>query len=151
MHQVNFLIFRAYVENENQDPPIVLELYDNGAGSDTIANDGIYSRYFARYDGNNGRYTLRCQVKGDSDTEFVTQKSGAKSVIADLVSRTYPLKPNTATSPVCCGSNIGNDVKTSPTGDFSRKSQGNSFKVKNVPKGDGFPPSKVTDLKVESY
>ena len=53
---------------------------DNGAGSDLIANDGIYSKYFTRYDGFNGRYTFRCQVKGDDDTMFVTQKSGAKSV-----------------------------------------------------------------------
>ena len=77
---VNFISFRALIEREDQDLAIRIDLSDNGAGSDLIANDGIYSKYFTRYDGFNGRYTFRCQVKGDDDTMFVTQKSGAKSV-----------------------------------------------------------------------
>ena len=123
---------------------------DKGAGSDQIANDGIYSRYFSRYDGFNGRYTLRCQVKGDDDTNFITQKSGTKSIL-DITadSKSYPLNP-TPTSPVCCGSSTGNNVETSPTGNFTRKTNGNSFKVKNAPpaNSDSFPPSKVSNLQL---
>ena len=77
---INQNVFRALIEREDQNEAIRIDLSDNGAGSDLIANDGIYSKYFTRYDGFNGRYTFRCQVKGDDDTMFVTQKSGAKSV-----------------------------------------------------------------------
>ena len=69
------------IEREDQNEAIRIDLRDTGAGSDQIANDGIYSRYFSRYDGFGGRYTLRCQVKGDDETNFITQKSGAKSIL----------------------------------------------------------------------
>ena len=65
-------------EDSNQQP-ITLDLFDNGGGSDLVANDGIYSRYFTKYNGN-GRYSLKCQVKGDSDTGFITEKEGTFSV-----------------------------------------------------------------------
>ena len=144
------LFYRALIEREDQDEAIRIDLRDKGAGSDQIANDGIYSRYFSRYDGFDGRYTLRCQVKGDDETNFITQKSGTKSIqeiTAD--SKSYPLNP-TATSPVCCGSSTGNNVETQPTGNFTRKTNGNSFKVKNAPLPgyDAFPPSKVSNLKL---
>ena len=127
------IVPRALVEREDQNEAIRIDLKDSGAGSDLISNDGIYSRYFTRYDGFDGRYTFRCQVKGDDDTTFVTQKNGAKSVIHNSKKgRSYPLKPSAATSPVCCGSSIGNNVITEPTGDFTRKVNGNSFKVRNA-------------------
>ena len=50
--------YRALIEREDQEEAIRIDLRDKGAGSDQIANDGIYSRYFSRYDGFNGRYTL---------------------------------------------------------------------------------------------
>jgi len=53
---------RAFVESGDEPQPITLDLFDNGSGSDLIANDGIYSRFFVKYDGKNGDYTLRCQV-----------------------------------------------------------------------------------------
>ena len=146
----NYLFYRALIEREDQAEPIRIDLRDKGAGSDQIANDGIYSRYFSRYDGFNGRYTLRCQVKGDDETNFITQKSGTKSIqeiTAD--SKSYPLNP-TPTSPVCCGSSTGNNIETQPTGNFTRKINGNSFKVKNAPAADSdlFSPSKVSNLRL---
>ncbi len=142
------------IENDSQEEAIRIPLYDNGAGADQILNDGIYTRYFTRYNGQDGRYTLRCQVIGDENTMFVTQKNGVKSLEENSgQGRTYPLKPSSSTSPVCCGSSIGN-VDTEPTGDFARKATGTSFKVQNNtapgPDQDFFPPSKVTDLKVSS-
>ena len=148
--RVKLIIFyRAFIEREDQNEAIQIDLRDKGAGSDQIANDGIYSRYFSRYDGFNGRYTLRCQVKGDDDTNFITQKSGTKSILGPADSRSYPLN-TTATSPVCCGSSTGNNVETQPTGAFTRKANGNSFKVIKAPPvdSDTFPPSKVSNLKL---
>ena len=143
----NTLHFRALIEREGQEEPVRLDLQDNGAAADQIFNDGIYSRYFTRYDGTDGRYTLRCQVKGDDETEFVTQKSGVKSVTAKP-SRSYPLDPMGGGSAVCCGSSIGENVETESTGNFTRKTNGNSFKVNNAANaGDFLPPSKVSNLK----
>ena len=49
-------------------PPMELELPDSGAGADFIKNDGLYSRYFTHYTGR-GRYSVKCQVVGDGDTQ----------------------------------------------------------------------------------
>ena len=49
-------------------PPLDMELPDNGAGADFIKNDGLYSRYFTHYTGR-GRYSVKCQVVGDGDTQ----------------------------------------------------------------------------------
>ena len=117
---------RALIYKDNSNQPIHLDLFDNGSGSDIVANDGIYSRYFTQYNGHNGRYSLKCQVKGDEETGFIVQKNGAKSIGNSI--KTYPSKPS-ITSPVCCGSSSGDDIKTESTGNFTRKATGISFKV----------------------
>ena len=61
---------RAYVEQEGQTVPIELKLIDDGSGADNIADDGIYSRFFAHYNGVSGRYTLRCQVNNQKRNLF---------------------------------------------------------------------------------
>ena len=121
-------------KEDSNEQPITLDLFDNGSGSDLVANDGIYSRYFTKYDGN-GRYSLKCQVKGDSDTGFIAEKEGTFSVqsfeterLFHRSIRTYPAIPS-PTSPACCGSSSGDNIKTDPTGNFTRKATGNSFKV----------------------
>jgi hypothetical protein len=126
-------LLRALIENENQEQALRLDLFDAGSGSDNVANDGIYSRYFTKYDGNNGRYTLRCQVKGNDDTNFITEKEGAIKLAnldhTRILERSYPLKPVAGSSPVCCGSSTGENVATKPTGNFTRQAGGVSFKV----------------------
>lgn len=104
-----------------------MDLFDKGTGSDYVANDGVYSRYFTKYNGNNGRYTVKCQVKGDENTNFISQKAGAKKV--GPKGRSYPLNPTGGSSPVCCGSTSGSNIKTEPTGNFTRVATGPSFKV----------------------
>jgi len=46
---------KAYIERPQESgeplPALELELMDNGAGADTIQNDGIYTRYFTKYTG----------------------------------------------------------------------------------------------------
>ena len=55
--------FRAYVTYEEDSEPVALELSDNGRGADLIAEDGIYSAYFTKYNVETGRYTLECEVQ----------------------------------------------------------------------------------------
>ena len=45
----------------------VLELLDNGIGADATKDDGVYSKFFA-YPNQQGRYTVKCQVKSNHNT-----------------------------------------------------------------------------------
>ena len=78
---IDFSLKRALIESDGQNQAIRIELYDTGSGADQVSNDGIYSRYFSKYESTDDtRFTLRCQVIGDEDTNFVTSKSGAKTL-----------------------------------------------------------------------
>ena len=85
-------------------------------------------------------------MNGDENTNFVTSKSGVKPL---GVLKSYPLDPTDSTAAVCCGSTIGKNIKTEPTGNFTRLATGKSFKALTPPgpNNDVFPPGKVTDLK----
>ena len=85
-------------------------------------------------------------MNGDENTNFVTSKSGVKPL---GILKSYPLDPTDSTAAVCCGSTIGENIKTEPTGNFTRLATGKSFKALNPPgpNDDVFPPGKVTDLK----
>jgi len=157
----------AYIERENEKQPIEIQLLDNGSGADNVGNDGLYSRYFTRYDGKKGRYTLRCKVKGTKDSSYVPG--------GDFVSRgqirskrdvllvgpraqpnghvsAYPKSPGS--TPICCGSDSGlSQLAGKSTGDFERNNNVGSFKVVNVPPAgtDTYPPNSITDLKVGTY
>ncbi|XP_070642274.1 calcium-activated chloride channel regulator 1 isoform X2 [Bos indicus] len=56
----------AIIETEDGHQ-VTLELWDNGAGADTVKNDGIYSRYFTDYRGN-GRYSLKVHAEARNNT-----------------------------------------------------------------------------------
>ncbi|NWR75797.1 CLCA1 regulator, partial [Centropus unirufus] len=47
--------------------PVTLELLDNGAGADTMKDDGIYSRFFTALQGS-GRYRLQVSAHGRNAT-----------------------------------------------------------------------------------
>ena len=106
------MFLRALIEREDENQPSIrLDLFDNGSGPDFVANDGIYTRYFTNYDGKNGRYSLKCQVKANENTGFIVQKGGAKGIISNNPNeKTYPLVPGEGASPICCGSSSGNNV-----------------------------------------
>merc|ERR1711962_112605 len=56
----------AHIQRDGYSQPQEISLTDSGAGSDNVANDGIYSRYFTSfYTGTsaNTRYTLKCFVE----------------------------------------------------------------------------------------
>ena len=150
----SFYISRAIIEREDEPIPLTVTLKDEGYGADQIANDGIYSRYFTQlssHDNTTTRYTLRCQVVGDESTSVVEEKVRAIDLKA---SKSYPLNPNSPvqTNPICCGSSIGEDIVTQPTGEFTRVANGYSFRVINPPdtNQDLYPPGQVTDLSVET-
>jgi len=133
----------AYIEQEGADAPIELTLYDKGAAPDSIANDGLYARYFTKFEPNaeNTRYTLKCQVEGTDDSQINQGFIDARDHM-----RSLPNRPSSE-SPVCCGSDaLREDSILSPTGNFKRLSSGGSIEMKNANKVD-YPPGQVNDLR----
>merc|ERR1719391_506078 len=128
--------------NSTPQPPIQIQLLDNGSGADKIKNDGTYTRYFAKYTGK-GRYSVRCQVSGDDETGV---NDGFTS------SRVFPKIPDPH-SPLCCGSDaMPPGSKKTPTGNFTRQAAGGAFQVTNDVDmdADNTPPGRVTDLQANN-
>ena len=133
----------AYIEKEGASAPIVLTLFDEGADPDSIANDGLYARYFTKFEPNavNTRYTLKCQVEGTDNSQINQGFIDARENM-----RSLPNIP-TSDSPMCCGSDtLREDSILSPTGDFRRSSSGGSIEIVNADKA-AYPPGTVKDLR----
>uniref|UniRef100_A0A4X2LWU2 Uncharacterized protein n=1 Tax=Vombatus ursinus TaxID=29139 RepID=A0A4X2LWU2_VOMUR len=124
-----------------------LALWDNGAGADTVKNDGIHSGYFRSYQ-ENGRYSLKVLVQARNNTARLSMRS-----------------PQSCAMYVPGYVNHGEIVLNSPRPevkdkemevkieDFSRVTSGDSFIIPGVPSGPlpgKFPPAKITDLKAKS-
>ncbi|CAH6777149.1 calcium-activated chloride channel regulator 3A-1 [Phodopus roborovskii] len=133
----------AFIEAEDGHQ-VTLELWDNGAGADTVKNDGIYTRYFTDYHGN-GRYSLKVHVQATNNTARLSLRQKNKSLyipgyIEDGKIIMNPPRPESQEA-------------ESAVEDFSRLTSGESFTVSGAPPGGNhahvFPPSKVTDLEAE--
>ncbi|NP_001267545.1 chloride channel accessory 1 gene 3 L homeolog precursor [Xenopus laevis] len=117
---------------------VTLELWDNGAGADTVRNDGIYSRYFTEFD-ENGRYSLKVRVENSKmKSRLALPRSRALYIPGFVENGQVGLNPS---RPVI------NDDELN-LGEFSRTASGGSFVVNNIVPGDrhDYKPDKVTDL-----
>ncbi|CAH6777150.1 calcium-activated chloride channel regulator 3A-1 [Phodopus roborovskii] len=134
----------AFIEAEDGHQ-VTLELWDNGAGADTLKHDGIYSRYFTEYHGN-GRYSLKVNVQARKNTTKLNLKQPNKSLYVPgyIENDQIILNPPRPEVP---------EATEAPVEDFSRLTSGGSFTVSGAPPGGNhahvFPPSKVTDLEAE--
>ncbi|XP_021051456.1 calcium-activated chloride channel regulator 3A-1 [Mus pahari] len=135
----------AVIEAE-QGHQVTLELWDNGAGADTVKNDGIYTRYFTDYHGN-GRYSLKVRVQARKNKARLSLRQKNKSLyIPGYVENgkivLNPPRPE-----------VPEEATEATVEDFSRLTSGGSFTVSGAPPGGDhahvFPPSKVTDLEAE--
>uniref|UniRef100_A0A2I3REK3 Uncharacterized protein n=2 Tax=Pan troglodytes TaxID=9598 RepID=A0A2I3REK3_PANTR len=134
----------AIIENE-EGHQVTLELWDNGAGADSVKNDGIYSRYFTDYHGN-GRYSLKVLTQARKNTARLSQQQN-KALYAPGYAENgkiilNPSKPE-----------VTDDVAGAQTDDFSRLTSGGSFTVSGVPPNGNhsqvFPPGKIVDLEAK--
>ncbi|XP_059122364.1 calcium-activated chloride channel regulator 3A-1-like [Peromyscus eremicus] len=124
---------------------VTVELWDNGAGADTVKNDGVYTRYFTDYHGN-GRYSLKVHVQARKNTARLSLRQQSKSLyipgyIEDGKIILNPPRPEMQEA-------------EAPVEDFSRLTSGGSFIVSGAPPGGDhappvFPPSRITDLEAE--
>ncbi|XP_067220887.1 calcium-activated chloride channel regulator 4-like isoform X2 [Chanodichthys erythropterus] len=79
----------ATLESESGFPQ-ELQLLDNGAGADAFQNDGIYSRYFTKFE--NGRSSLKVRVKNqDGQARFIVPKRGGAPYVPGYVVNGKPL------------------------------------------------------------
>ncbi|XP_071549654.1 calcium-activated chloride channel regulator 4A-like [Panulirus ornatus] len=112
----------------------VVKLLDNGRSADIQAGDGTYSSYLTRYP-TLGKYTLRVEVSGGSNTFINTQCLTCHDLPHER--RRY-----------CCGSEVPLDCKVAtPTGVFTRVAPKVVFQVTGLPPlSDPYPPARVRDL-----
>ncbi|XP_021513701.1 calcium-activated chloride channel regulator 3A-1-like [Meriones unguiculatus] len=122
---------------------VSLELWDNGAGADTLKNDGVYSRYFTEYHGN-GRYSLKVSAQARKNITKLNLKQQNKALYVPgyLENDQLILNPPRPEVP--------EETAETKMENFNRVTSGGSFTVSGAsPDGDHtpvFPPSKVTDL-----
>ncbi|NXI64176.1 CLCA1 regulator, partial [Anseranas semipalmata] len=116
--------------------PVSLDLLDNGAGADTIKNDGIYSRYFTSLKGD-GRYSLKVSAQGRNTTTRLGRRQN-RALYVPGYTENGKIQMN-APRPEFADEDIQANL-----GSFSRTSS-SSLVLDNIPTG-GFPPCKVTDL-----
>uniref|UniRef100_A0A9L0JAT8 Calcium-activated chloride channel regulator 1 n=1 Tax=Equus asinus TaxID=9793 RepID=A0A9L0JAT8_EQUAS len=135
----------AIIENEDGHQ-VILELWDNGAGADTVKNDGIYSRYFTDYHGN-GRYSLKVFAQARKSTARLSSRQQNKALyIPGYVENgkiiLNPPRPE-----------IKDNTAEAEVEDFSRLTSGGSFTVTGAPmpgnQNHVFPPGKITDLQAK--
>ncbi|XP_045403558.1 calcium-activated chloride channel regulator 1-like [Lemur catta] len=136
----------AIIETEDGHQ-VTLELWDNGAGADTVKNDGIYSRYFTEYHGN-GRYSLKvhAQARKNAARLSLRQRQNKALYIPGYVENgkiiLNPPRPE-----------VKDEMAEAEVENFSRVSSGGSFTVSGAPPNGNhthvFPPGKITDLEAK--
>uniref|UniRef100_A0A8C8VEV1 Chloride channel accessory 2 n=1 Tax=Pelusios castaneus TaxID=367368 RepID=A0A8C8VEV1_9SAUR len=133
----------AIIKPENGNS-VILELLDNGAGSDIVKNDGVYSKYFYSFS-ENGRYNLKVHVQRANKTVRLqptvpwSHSMYMPGYIENGKIQMNPPRPSITS----------NEDIQSTVGGFSRTASGGSFIVSAIPTRpyiDVFPPCKITDL-----
>ncbi|XP_074762616.1 calcium-activated chloride channel regulator 1-like isoform X2 [Athene noctua] len=116
---------------------VTLELLDNGAGADTMKNDGIYSRYFTSLQGT-GRYSLKVNAHGRNTTARLSLKQNQAFCIPGYREngKIYMNAPRHKFSDKAIQVNLGS---------FNRIST-SSLVVNTGEDSSIYPPCKVTDL-----
>merc|ERR1711937_529910 len=129
----------ARIQKEGGSQPIEISLRDAGFGSDIVANDGLYSRYFTNFDTstpNITRYTLDCYVKSTNGSMINKGSS-------------WPTG-STAAYPLCLGSNTQqNNSSLEPTGNFTRFESCGDIEIKNANQVN-YTPGEVNDFTGQS-
>ena len=138
--EVTAIIEGATTANDNPNP-LLIDLWDNGAGADLIANDGIYSRFFYTSEdlsSSSHYYTVSCHARS---------RDGSAEVLVGLVDQAYV---ESLDIPICCGSDtasLGDNASWKSTGNFSRPVAASSLlQIEPLDEEWHPPPARVLDL-----
>ena len=130
----------AIIEGTSGDP-LSIDLWDNGAGADLIANDGVYSRFLYTtkdLSSSSHYYTVSCHA---------SSRDSSAEVLMGLVDQDYV---ETLAVPICCGSDtasLGNNAEWTSTGKFSRPVTDSSLlHIEPLDEEWHPPPARVLDL-----
>jgi len=135
-------------------------LYDDGAGVDVLANDGIYTAAFTQFTAN-GRYsvsakvsTVPSQTRIRATRSYYAYSKSSKAVksLRKSANSLSDIKSEFEISDFIASSgNPKDEIETEPIYEFTRESEAGSFKVENyVPNVDLIPPGRVTNLQIVS-
>ncbi|XP_039272205.2 calcium-activated chloride channel regulator 1-like [Styela clava] len=131
--------------------PVVINLYDNGAGADINSNDGIYSKYFTEYSGR-GNYAVKVEVRYHNQSSVARSKSTSRAnykpgVIS--VDGSVSVNPHGVTGPEG-NSEGGGESQAEDVGDFTRVVSTGGFSYTGPSTAeDTIPPGKIVDLKIQ--
>ncbi|XP_049275838.1 calcium-activated chloride channel regulator 3A-1 [Rhipicephalus sanguineus] len=139
-----------------------VELFDDGLGADVTANDGIYSAYFAQFDGV-GRYSVSARVVSGKDSVVVRGRKASGGLPAPRLAE-YPATA-AATALVNEAEGIPFDqfvyvdqdieeaepqvVLSEKAPEFVRHAEGGSFRVANNIDTLKIPPGSIQDLSAD--
>ncbi|XP_071846825.1 calcium-activated chloride channel regulator 1-like [Apostichopus japonicus] len=137
--------------------PIELQLFDNGAGADLTKNDGIYSRYFARFSGvgyygfsvrvvNNGQATVLSPGTSPPFSGTGIYFNPELLLSGNIIEYLGDLSIALPGAPIP-------EIVGVPAPNFTRGVSGGASSVSETPPGwdpsiDTFAPNKITDLAV---
>ncbi|XP_051869142.1 calcium-activated chloride channel regulator 1-like [Pristis pectinata] len=120
-------------------PPIEQELYDDGLGADIIRNDGVYSKYFLRFNGA-GRYSVKVHVQGKERITRMAVRRGGRALTTSQYTENGNIQSHSAKLPV-----KEEDLVALFEG-FSRVKSGEAISLPSETLTVDFPPCKITDL-----
>ncbi|GAB6022221.1 chloride channel [Chamberlinius hualienensis] len=146
--------------------PWVIMLFDNGAGADTVAGDGIYSAYFAHFNGS-GRYSVEATVvnNGRARISLANEQGGSRAPRMAVLPKGQKdhggsqssFDPTELKQPTDAElledmedryNQKFRNVHYEPIDEFERYASAGAFKLSDFKDGDVIPPSRVTDLKI---
>ncbi|XP_010224548.1 PREDICTED: epithelial chloride channel protein-like [Tinamus guttatus] len=114
-----------------------LQLLDNGAGADTIKNDGIYSRYFTSFQSGE-RYSLKVNARGKETTVRLGRRQNRALYIPGY-------RENGKIQMNAPRPEFSDEEIQAQLGNFNRIAT-TSFVPTISPGTSSFPPGKITDL-----
>ncbi|NXD06899.1 CLCA1 regulator, partial [Nothocercus nigrocapillus] len=114
-----------------------LQLLDNGAGADTIKNDGIYSRYFTSFQSGQ-RYSLKVNARGRNTTVRLGRRQNRALYIPGY-------RENGKIQMNAPRPEFSDEEIQAQLGNFNRIAT-NSFVPTISPGTTSFPPGRITDL-----
>uniref|UniRef100_A0A8C4T0Q8 Chloride channel accessory 1 n=1 Tax=Erpetoichthys calabaricus TaxID=27687 RepID=A0A8C4T0Q8_ERPCA len=129
----------AFIESDTNKEEF--QLLDNGAGADIIKNDGVYSGYFFKFNGN-GRYSLKVKVQGSEKVTKLSFRKGARAYYIPGYHENGYIFPNPQKPPV------SEEDLQSDLGSFTRTTSGGVLVVTGMTgsQSPNFPPCQITDL-----
>ncbi|CAG0921672.1 unnamed protein product [Notodromas monacha] len=130
---------------------VTVPLFDDGMGDPDIRKgDAIYSGHFTHFLPDDATYLVTVVADDNESLAKYISPSDARRGRRFSFSSSQP-NEDTIEFPFCCGGSQPVDPPLSSTGPFQRVAEGRALKLHAGPKGDIYPPNRVTDLRAAAW